>query len=134
MDESREAILHRLGDFLADKVEFALVFGSILQDRFSDESDVDLAVMPRPQWRKGRSSWELTLELAGLTDRKLDLILLDESDPIITMQVFANGQAIAVKDERAMTRFFARKISEYLDFKRSRQAVENGLVPEKPDA
>lgn len=134
MDESREAILDRLGDFLAGRVEFALVFGSIIQDRFSEGSDVDLAVMPKPQWKAGRSFWELTQDLAGLTDRKVDLILLDESDPIITMQVFANGQAIVVEDECAMTRFFARKISEYLDFKRSRQAVEDGLVPEKPDA
>jgi predicted nucleotidyltransferase len=134
MDESREAILRRLGGFLAGKVEFALVFGSILQDRFSAESDVDLALMPRSQWRQGRSSWDLMQDLAAVTDRKVDLILLDESDPIITMQVFANGQAIVVEDGRAMTEFFARKVSEYLDFKRSRQIVENALVSEKPDA
>jgi len=60
-------------------------------------------------------------ELALLSEelgREVDLVFLNDCDPIIGMQVLANGALILNIDPACHLRFFMRTVSEYLDLKR----------------
>ena len=106
---------------------FGCVFGSVLEPRFNDDSDIDLAVH-----YKGPVSFEQQMRLNRLLsdelDRDIDVIDLGTADPIIIMQIIRNGQLVFADEPDQYHQFVARKISEYIDFKRSRELVESTLV------
>jgi predicted nucleotidyltransferase len=113
---------------VADKAEFALLFGSIVSDRFSSESDIDIGIYCKGGEISFEKKLDITLELESATNREIDLILLNASDLIITMQILANGKLIINHDPGLFLLFKAQKISEYIDFKRDRKIVEDHLL------
>ena len=128
MDETATAILERFGEALKTKVRFALAFGSILGPCFDSDSDVDLAVLPM-NYTKGQGEiLNLRHSLSGLTDRDLDLIDLGTADPIIVMQVLANGRLLCAADSVEFYLFKSHKLSEYFDFKRARHVAEEAIL------
>lgn len=73
--------------------------------------------------------------LTELMHRKVDLIVLNRSDIIITMQALANGKLILNNNPGKFLEYKAQKISEYIDFKRTRKIIEDNLVGKrKPHA
>lgn len=74
---------------------------------------------------------EIRERLENITDRDVDLVILNDADPIFTMQILANGNLIYCRDKHQFNLFKARKISEYLDFKMSRKNIEDNLVKRK---
>ena len=129
-----DEIIKKIAACLEGKAEFALVYGSILTERFNNESDIDIAVFPKKKWRRQPMDWRLSRALAEATNREVDVLYLDSADPIIIMQVLANGKPVVMSNPQAFLSFKARKISEYLDLKRSRQVVEDHLMRGKLDA
>ncbi len=128
MDESASAILERLSEAVKGRVRFALAFGSLLGPSFNAESDVDLAVFPI-EYANGKGEMtDLRHCLGGLTNRDLDIIDLSTADPIIIMQVLANGRLIYAADTVEFYLFKSRKISEYFDFKRARRVAEDAIL------
>ncbi len=128
MTESKSQIIAKLKELLADKVEFALIFGSILKEHFNEESDIDVAVylkQPPVNWRE---RLELQVELSTHFSQELDLVILNSSDIIITMQVLANGELLINNDPHKFIRFKAQKLSEYPDFKMSRKIIEDNML------
>jgi len=106
---------------------FGCIFGSILEPRFNDESDIDLAVYFRTA-----VSFEKQIKLSGALadqlDRDIDVIDLRVADPIITMQIIQNGRLVFADEPDQYHQFVSRKISEYIDFKKNRELVETTLV------
>lgn len=106
---------------------FGLLFGSVLEERFDAQSDVDIAVLfPRNLARL--QSAQLKQQMEEKLHRDIDVIDLRTADPIITWQVLQNGKLVFSAEIDEFHQFMARKISEYLDFKRSREIVEKHLV------
>ena len=62
------------------------------------------------------------------TDRDLDLIILNDSDLIITMQAIANGKLIVNTDKSFFNIWKALKIGMYIDFKQSRRIIDEDLL------
>jgi predicted nucleotidyltransferase len=63
--------------FEKHKIMKAYVFGSVLTDRFNEESDVDFLVNIRENLdpvEAGGHLWDLTFELEDLLHRKVDLL------------------------------------------------------------
>jgi predicted nucleotidyltransferase len=122
-----EQVKKSFAEVYGEQALFGCVFGSILEPRFNDDSDIDLAVH-----YKGAMSFEQQMRLKRLLsdelDRDVDVIDLGTADPIITMQIIRNGQLVFAEDPDQYHQFVARKISEYIDFKRSRELVEAKLV------
>ena len=126
MDESPQAIAERLRLELEGSCVFSYLFGSLFTERFNDESDIDLAIYEQDGQEQGYLFW--LKKLGPCTDHSLDLIILNSTDPIITMQILSKGRLLSCHDQNFLNLFKARKISEYIDFKKNRQGIEQQLM------
>lgn len=106
--------------------QFAIVFGSFSTAAFGPGSDLDVAV----QFPKALSGEEL-LALAGRLEdaagRRVDIVDLRRTDPIIAMQVLRNGVPFLVADRRALTEFQMYAPARYFDWKICRRPVEEAI-------
>jgi len=127
MTEKQNIIL-RLIELLKGKAEFALLFGSITNDNFNIESDIDIAVYFNSEFNTKEKKAGIRREIIKSFDRDIDLIILNDADIIITMQVLANGNIIINENNSNFILFKAKKISEYLDFKISRKIIEDNML------
>ena len=124
-EEIRKKIISELPSLGA---EFAFLFGSIIKPTFGAESDVDLAIYFQEPPQSFDDRMKVMNQLSRDLDRELDLIVLNDCDIIIAMQVLANGERIWNPNPGRFVEYKARKISEYIDFKRSRKVIEDHLL------
>ena len=124
----KQTIIFRLCELLKGKAEFALLFGSITNDNFNIESDIDIAVYFNSEFNIKEKKSVIRREIINSFDRDIDLIILNDADIIITMQVLANGNIIINENNSNFVLFKAKKISEYLDFKISRKIIEDNML------
>jgi predicted nucleotidyltransferase len=128
MIEEKQNIVLRLIELLKGKAEFALLFGSITNDNFNIESDIDIAIYFNSEFNTKEKKAGIRSEIFNSFDRDIDLIILNDADIIITMQVLANGNIIINENNSNFVLFKAKKISEYLDFKISRKIIEDNML------
>jgi predicted nucleotidyltransferase len=122
----KEKVISELKNFLRNKAKFALIYGSILTDYFTEDSDIDLGLyLGEKVDRQDRVRIQHDLEKHFDHKYDFDVVLLDCADPIIAMQILANGRLIVEKDRVAFIKYKARMISEYLDFKMDRKIIED---------
>lgn len=121
-------IIKSITSILQDKVEFALLFGSFITANYNSKSDIDIAAFFRPFNTDMETIIDLNAQIISVVDRDTDLICLNTSDIIITLQVLARGRLIFARDNSLFYQFKARKISEYLDFKMDRKIIEDRLL------
>ena len=124
----QKQIIQSLSDYLRNRVQFALVYGSILKPSFGAHSDVDVALYLKPYGSTLSDLLVFQTELTELIHREVDVVILDQADLIITMQILANGRLIVNCDPDAFVKFKALKISQYIDFKMSRSIIENHML------
>lgn len=131
MKKIAQDIITGLHDTLKEEVRFALVFGSIITENFNEKSDIDIGVYSKnpPSLEEKTRLFKL---IGEVTDREVDLIFLNDSDIIISMQILANGKLIVNNDPAFYNIFKAQKISQYPDFKLSRKVIEDHLTSRKP--
>ena len=122
-------IIKELRSALAGHVQFALLYGSVLTKYFKSESDIDLAIfVGKPFGLQARIDLQAYLSERVGNKHEVDLLVLDTADPIIAMQVIANGKPIYVADGAAFLNFKVKMISHYLDFKQDRKIIEDKLA------
>ena len=101
------------------------VFGSAVNGRLRDDSDVDFALYyqseKEPEWS---ALGELAWDLESILGRKADLGRLNSRNLIYAMQAFQTGSLIYAADEQAALAFASRLQSLYLDLKQDRKVVE----------
>jgi predicted nucleotidyltransferase len=130
MNKTAQEIITGLQKALKEEVQFALVFGSITTENFSEKSDIDIGVYSKKPTQDEKM--RLFKLIGDVTDREVDLIFLNDSDIIITMQILANGKLIVNNDPAFFNIFKAQKISQYPDFKLSRKIIEDHLTSRTP--
>ncbi|NQT27556.1 nucleotidyltransferase domain-containing protein [candidate division KSB1 bacterium] len=121
-------LIRILHDHLKDRVQFALVYGSILKPSFHQHSDVDVALFTKFFGTCISERLNFQEDLGELIHRDVDVVLLDQADLIITMQILANGRLIVNNDPKTFIEFKALKISQYIDFKISRAILEKHML------
>ncbi|RMF87385.1 MAG: nucleotidyltransferase domain-containing protein [Nitrospirae bacterium] len=125
--ESLAAAVNRI---LGPRAAAIVVFGSAACGRLTPESDVDIAYLPR-EIRGGAEATVERLELAGELEaalgRRVDLIDLSRSGPILNWQIVKTGTVIWGAESRAWAEFRLRIPTQYEDFKRERAAAEARL-------
>jgi predicted nucleotidyltransferase len=124
-----EDITAVLKDYFKDKDEVILVFifGSAVNDRLTKQSDIDIAVLFR-QLPNFKEMLCLKNDLSELIKRETDIVILNNSSPIIRMQVLKNGVMVVNKDSAIYNDFFVRTIKEYDDLKRVRKESEDKIL------
>ena len=129
MVNSRKDIVKVLKQELALECLFAFLFGSAGADKLSSESDIDVGVFLKVHPVKSYEIEEkISSGLSKIFSRDVDVIVLNVSDPIVTMQVIDGGFLVFSHDDVLLNEFKARKISEYIDFKKSREVIESKLL------
>lgn len=133
-EKDKQEIGRKMKEILGDKAEFALLFGSLAADKIHEHSDIDVAVYLKKIPENIAERLSLRNELSRHFYRDVDLVLLNDSDIIITMQALANGELIINNNPHFFIEFKARKLGEYADFKISRRIIENNLLKGGPNA
>ncbi|OFZ81205.1 MAG: hypothetical protein A2583_05335 [Bdellovibrionales bacterium RIFOXYD1_FULL_53_11] len=126
--ETREQAISKLTSLLANNAVFAILFGSARENRLGAESDIDVGIFLKKPPENAKKKLEFLSRLSRNFSRDLDTVILNTSDVIITAQILANGEVILNNNPHALIAFKSRKISEYIDFKRSRKIIEDRLV------
>ena len=124
----KEKIIDDLRSQLIDKAEFAFIFGSFAKDSFNNSSDIDVAVYLKSEFINRDKRTEITKNLILHLKRDIDIIFLNDSDLIISMQVIANGELIFLNDESKFILYKAGVLSRYPDFKMSRKIIEDNML------
>ena len=127
MSAELEQIGKRVAAVLGTDASFVLLFGSVTKSTFAPDSDVDVAALfvKRPT---DDDRLRLRDELVDALARPVDLIVLNDADIIIAMQALANGVLVGGSEPSLLAPYKARKVSEYIDFKRARKVVEDSLM------
>jgi len=128
LSKEKQNIIQSLVAVLSGKAEFALVFGSITNENFNEQSDIDVAVYLYPEFNTKEKKIDLRKEIINFFNRSTDLIFLNDADIIITMQALANGSLIINENPSHFIILKAQKISEYIDFKISRKIIEDNML------
>jgi hypothetical protein len=118
--------LDDLANALAD-ADFAILFGSAVSNRLTEESDLDIAVAFRSRLSWGECD-ELRARLEKVVHRPVDLVDLNTADPVLKMQVVRYGRPLVVNDSSAYHTFQMYTISQYLDLKILRRSVEEAMI------
>jgi hypothetical protein len=96
------------------------LFGSVVQGRATQLSDVDIAVLlPHAS---AANLFEKRLQMIVdlmeiLNEDDVDLVILNEAPPLLCHRIITEGELVHSCDEKERVRFEARKVLEYLDFK-----------------
>ncbi len=121
----------KLKDFFADKADVLAVwiFGSQAKKTAGPLSDVDVALLYATEKIPNFTS-QLTLkeELTSLLKKEVDLVVLNEANPILKHQVYKSGVVVLKKNTSFYNRFFVRSLNEYDDLKRVRHVIESNLL------
>jgi len=110
-----------------DGILLAFIFGSSVSERLTIQSDVDVAVLfdKMPTFSDVVTLRNTT---SVATDRDVDIVVLNNSSPIIRMQVLKNGRLIKGRDSAAYNNFFVKTVKEYDDLKRIRKEAEENIL------
>lgn len=102
----------------------AWLFGSVARDRATPESDVDFAVLLRDHAPQGLERLALLdaiaerlARLLGTSERRIDVVAIDEQGPVFQHGVLASGHLVYERDPRQRLLFACSVTRRYLDFK-----------------
>ncbi len=114
--------------FVDNEIAAIFLFGSAVGETFSDNSDIDVGILYKPGHSPG---WKNRLkdqeELSERFGRDVDLVLLNQTSPILKYQVLKYGVPVCIYDKELMNDFFVRTLNEYFDLKQNRQIIERSL-------
>lgn len=122
-------IIETLKEYFKDREEalLAFVFGSAASGRLTDESDVDVAVLfgRTPDFR---GVLKMAGEISEAIGREADIVVLNDSSPVIRMQALKNGKLIKSKDKAIYNNFYVMAVKEYDDLKHFRKEAEEKIL------
>jgi len=124
-----EDIAERLKEYLKDKEEvlLAFIFGSAVSGRLTKGSDVDVAVLfsDMPNFQ---DVLKITTAVSEAIGREVDIVVLNNSSPVIRMQVLKNGKLIKNKNGVIYNNFYVKTVKEYDDLKHVRKEAEENIL------
>ncbi len=125
----KDIIIAKLRQYFKHKdvASLVFIFGSIVSGHMTEQSDIDIAVLfsHKLQFHEILNTKD---EVCTAIGREIDLVVLNDSSPVIRMQVLKNGVLIVNKDRAIYNDFFVRTIKEYDDLKRLRKEIEENIL------
>jgi|WetSurMetagenome_2_1015567.scaffolds.fasta_scaffold802196_2 uncharacterized protein len=118
-----------LGDFFKEQppVLLAFLFGSMAVGQMHPESDVDIGILFKrvPNYKTVSSLGD---KISTLLKKEIDLVVLNNSSPIIKMQILKKGLLLHASDRKIYHRFFSDTLNQYDDLKRIRKNCEENIL------
>jgi len=108
------------------------LFGSYAEGTATEQSDIDLAIL----FEGGQAPNPLTLiewreDLSTVLGKETDLVCLNDSSPILGMQVYQHRKALLVNDSSKRDQYYMRLLKEYVELKERRAPMEQNLLKRK---
>jgi predicted nucleotidyltransferase len=125
---NKTTIINACIQLLKHKAVFAYCYGSLVTGRLRRDSDIDIAVYLKKRNPAFKDRLELITELGSHIDRQVDLVLLNQCDPVIAMQVLGNGRLILNENNTLRIRYILKQLSLYADLRISRKIIEEHLL------
>jgi len=120
-----ESIEKTITKYLRGKGEilFAYIFGSLAKKTSNRLSDIDIAIyiddkkIDNSKFRYGYQAEVMTDLIGLLKTRKVDLVILNSTPPLLKHRVIYFGELIYSIDEKERIRFQVDTINRYIDYK-----------------
>jgi len=113
----------------SDFILFAVLFGSVAEDRSNDISDIDVAIYPDNDLTLQDVGF-ITANLEKITQKKIDLLILNDlykTKPVLAYEVISKGDVIFCKDLRILTDFKTNVFISYFDNKPLRDMMDKAF-------
>ena len=131
-DDEKEKMLARLKGYLTQQwrgpeLRTAYLFGSTAIGRgWKTIQDVDVAVVFAAGYRL-EDGERLSEELARSLEMAVDVVVLNESPPLLWYEVLVNGRLIWCADESERVEHEVRSLIQYYDLEPQRQRLANDV-------
>jgi len=105
------------------EILFAYIFGSLAKKTSNRLSDIDIAIyiddkkIDNSKFRYGYQAEVMTDLIGLLKTRKVDLVILNSTPPLLKHRVIYFGELIYSIDEKERIRFQVDTINRYIDYK-----------------
>jgi hypothetical protein len=113
-----QVLFNRLYNYLIKKknIVFAYIFGSFVKcDRYND---IDFAIFLSDGKISTLEYLNLKRELMDIVSVEVDIVILNEANPLIKHEVFKNGIRIFSRDRELESNFIVHSLFEYEDMKK----------------
>ena len=125
MQALRTQIIEQLHEAVPS-VQAIYLFGSVLTEHFTKQSDVDVAILGKepldPLFR-----WKLLQQIAIALDRDVDLVDLTTATTVMQFQVVSTGERIFAADARAMEWWELKVYQLYLTLNDDRKPILDAI-------
>ncbi|MFZ4404122.1 MAG: type VII toxin-antitoxin system MntA family adenylyltransferase antitoxin [Pseudobdellovibrionaceae bacterium] len=123
-------VLPQIINILDESAVFLYLMGSFDTPRFNEESDIDLAIFYK-QNVSLETKYQLSRDLNFKFDIQIQLVELNDIDPIFAHQVLQTGRLLFCKDDTILVQWKIKYMSMYIDFKMDREIIEKNLLHRK---
>ena len=117
----REHIIHHLQHALPS-LQAVYLFGSVVTEYFTDDSDVDIAVLTAEPLDT-LLRWELVQQLAIALNRDVDLVDLSAASTVMQFQVVSTGEQVFAADPAAIVWWELKVYQLYLTLNDDRKPI-----------
>ena len=105
------------------------LFGSQATQQATSKSDADIAILfEAKQIPDFCTLNQMRCDLEKLLHVEVDLVILNKTNPILTHQILKKGVRILVKNQKHLSSFITRALSDYEDIKRLRSSIEHRWI------
>jgi predicted nucleotidyltransferase len=110
-----QAVLHALEGI--EGIAAVAIFGSHARGQPHSESDLDIAILPRPEMpMRHRLQGRIAAALADLVPGgRVDVVFLDEAPELLRHEVFAKGRVVILRDAPRWKELRRRTMAEHGD-------------------
>lgn len=122
----KETLLQKCSEYFEDfsNVRLALLFGSIVDERFNQHSDIDIAL--DGSFSPG-DLLTMKRDLSVLSEREIDIIDLKKAEGIVLHRIMTKG--LRIKDDTGLFVHYLKKALYYIeDFYPLQKMVQNAQI------
>ncbi len=116
--------IKQIVNYILNKINISTIylFGSVLTERFNDESDIDIAIIPRDEISE-LALFDLCLELGAVLNRDIHMIDFLKTNLILKIEILKNKKIIYCNDAEKRIYYEALAISEYGKLNEEREII-----------
>ncbi|KGG79483.1 DNA polymerase beta [Caloranaerobacter azorensis H53214] len=114
--------------FSKGNIVFAYVFGSCARNTMTENSDIDIAIYLKDKEISIDDYLSLKVELEDKIKKEIDLVILNEAQPLVKHEVFIEGIRLFSRDETLESNFKVHTVFEYEDTKKLREKFYNSMI------